>query len=159
MSAYFNALRYSKWIVFTHLSLTLLQFPYRGPGALHTRFHHALGAMYLMGRAIESLKLKGIEITNDEAEAVTLAILLHDIGHGPFSHALEFSLTKNVSHEEISLLFMNKLNTIFNGRLQLAIDIFENKYQKKFLHQLVSSQLDMDRLDYLKRDSFFYWRF
>jgi len=143
---YFQRLRRIK-----QLGLTSLVYP----GALHTRFHHALGAMYLMQRAIESLKLKGIKITNKEAEAVTLAILLHDIGHGPFSHALEFSLTQNVSHEDISLMFMQKLNTIFCGRLQLAIEIFENKYEKKFLHQLVSSQLDMDRLDYLKRDSFF----
>jgi uncharacterized protein len=143
---YFQRLRRIK-----QLGLTSLVYP----GALHTRFHHALGAMYLMSRAIESLKLKGIQISNEEAEAVTLAILLHDMGHGPFSHALEFSLTQDVNHEDISLLFMQKLNLEFNGRLQLAIDIFENKYSKKFLHQLVSSQLDMDRLDYLKRDSFF----
>jgi hypothetical protein len=143
---YFQRLRRIK-----QLGLTSLVYP----GALHTRFHHALGAMYLMGRAIESLRIKGVEINNEEAEAVTLAILLHDMGHGPFSHALEYSITKNVNHEELSLLFMKKLNVEFNNKLSLAIVIFENKYHKKFLHQLVSSQLDMDRLDYLKRDSFF----
>ena len=125
------------------------------PGALHTRFHHALGAMHLMITCIETLKSKGTEITAEEAEGAILAILLHDIGHGPFSHALESLIVKDVSHEEISLLFMNKLNNEFDGRLSLAIQIFQNKYPKNFLHQLVSSQLDMDRLDYLKRDSFF----
>lgn len=125
------------------------------PGALHTRFHHAMGAMFLMGEAIEVIRSKGHEITEEEAQAVTIAILLHDIGHGPFSHALEHSIAEGIHHEEISLLLMNKLNDEFKGKLTLAIKIFTNKYKKKFLHQLVSSQLDMDRLDYLKRDSFF----
>ncbi len=133
------------------LGLTYLVYP----GALHTRFHHALGAMYLMGRAIEVLRSKGHEINEEEAEAVTIAILLHDMGHGPFSHALEHSLVSDIRHEDISMLFMEALNKEFKGRLSLAIDIFQNKYHKKFLHQLVSSQLDMDRLDYLKRDSFY----
>jgi HD superfamily phosphohydrolase len=125
------------------------------PGALHTRFHHAMGAMFLMGEAIEVIRSKGHEITEEEAQAVTIAILLHDIGHGPFSHALEHSIAEGIHHEEISLLLMHKLNEEFGGKLSLAIKIFTNKYKKKFLHQLVSSQLDMDRLDYLKRDSFF----
>lgn len=125
------------------------------PGALHTRFHHALGALHLMTQAIETLRLKGIEISQEEAEAVSIAILLHDIGHGPFSHALETEIIKDVNHETITELFLEKLNTEFNGRLSLAINIFKDKYSKKFLHQLVSSQLDMDRLDYLNRDSFY----
>lgn len=125
------------------------------PGAHHTRFHHAIGAMHLMGEAIEVLRSKGHKITDEEAEAVTIAILLHDIGHGPFSHALEDSIVPGVRHEELSKLFMDKLNQEFNGELSLAISIFQNEYSKKFLHQLVSSQLDMDRLDYLGRDSFF----
>lgn len=133
------------------LGLTNLVYP----GALHTRFHHAMGAMHLMGQAIEEIRSKGHDITDDEAKAVTIAILLHDIGHGPFSHALEHSIVNNVTHEDISQLFMSRLNEEFNGELTLAIKIFQNKYHKKFLHQLVSSQLDMDRLDYLKRDSFF----
>lgn len=125
------------------------------PGANHTRFHHALGAMHLMGQAINVLKSKGIDISDKEAVGVTIAILLHDVGHGPFSHALEKSIVKNTDHEELSLLFMKELNEQFNGKLSLAIEIFKNEYSKKFLHQLVSSQLDMDRLDYLTRDSFF----
>jgi uncharacterized protein len=125
------------------------------PGALHTRFHHALGAMYLMGTCLEVLRSKGQTITAEEAEAATIAILLHDIGHGPFSHALEGWLIPEVSHEEISWAFMQKLNLEFNGKLSLALEIFKGTYHKKFLHYLVSSQLDMDRLDYLKRDSFF----
>lgn len=125
------------------------------PGALHTRFHHAMGAMFLMKEAIDVIRSKGHEISEEEAEAVTIAILLHDIGHGPFSHALEHSIAEGIHHEELSLLLMNKLNDEFKGKLTLAIKIFTNKYKKKFLHQLVSSQLDMDRLDYLKRDSFF----
>ena len=124
------------------------------PGANHTRFEHALGATHLMRQAISVLKLKGHEITEKEAEAVTVAILLHDIGHAPFSHVLENTLVK-ISHEEISLLLMNELNRQFNGKLDLTISIFTNKYKKHFLHQLVASQLDMDRLDYLSRDSFF----
>jgi HD superfamily phosphohydrolase len=125
------------------------------PGALHTRFHHALGAMYLMSQAIDTLRNKGVSISNKEQEGALLAILLHDIGHGPFSHALEHSLVNGIPHEKISSLFMENLNKEFKGKLNTAIEIFTNKYPKKFLHQLVSSQLDMDRLDYLKRDSFF----
>lgn len=125
------------------------------PGANHTRFQHAVGAMHLMGQAIEVIRSKGHMITPHEARAVTIAILLHDIGHGPFSHSLEHSLIRNTSHESISLMFMEELNGSFNGELKLAIQIFRNQYHKQFLHQLVSSQLDMDRLDYLKRDSFF----
>ncbi len=125
------------------------------PGALHTRFHHALGCTHLMTQAIETLRSKGNEITEEEEQGVLLAILLHDIGHGPFSHALEHSIVKGVHHEDMSSLFMNKLNEEFNGKLSLAIEIFNDTYKKKFLHQLVSSQLDMDRLDYLKRDSFY----
>ena len=125
------------------------------PGANHTRFQHAVGTMHLMGLAIEVIRSKGHTISHEEAKAVTIAILLHDIGHGPFSHSLEHSLIKNTTHEEISLLMMEQLNEEFKGELTLAIEIFRNRYPKKFLHQLVSSQLDMDRLDYLKRDSFF----
>jgi HD superfamily phosphohydrolase len=125
------------------------------PGALHTRFHHALGAMYLMSQAIDTLRNKGVAISSKEQEGVLLAILLHDIGHGPFSHALEHSLVSGIPHEKISSLFMEQLNLEFKGKLNTAIEIFNNNYPKKFLHQLVSSQLDMDRLDYLKRDSFF----
>jgi HD superfamily phosphohydrolase len=125
------------------------------PGANHTRFQHAIGAMHLMGQAIDVIRSKGHEITLLEARAVTIAILLHDIGHGPFSHSLEHSLVRDTSHEEISLMMMEELDKAFHGELQPAIDIFRNRYHKRFLHQLVSSQLDMDRLDYLKRDSFF----
>ena len=143
---YFQRLRNIKQLGLTHLVY---------PGALHTRFHHALGAMHLMGIALETLKNKGVAITEEEAEAVTIAILLHDIGHGPFSHALESCIVPGVQHEALSVLIMHRLNKTFNGKLSLAIAIFENKYEKKFLHQLVSSQLDMDRLDYLNRDSFY----
>ena len=132
------------------LGLSYLVFP----GANHSRFEHALGASHLMRQAISALRLKGHEITDTEAEAVTAAILLHDIGHAPFSHVLENTLVE-ISHEQISLLLMNRLNEHFEGKLHLAIQIFTNKYKKRFLHQLVSSQLDMDRLDYLNRDSFF----
>ncbi len=125
------------------------------PGATHTRFQHALGAAHLMGMAIQNIRLKGLEVTDAESEAATIAILLHDIGHGPFSHALEQSIIDNFTHEDISALLMNRLNEEFGGRLDLALRIFNNKYHKRFLHQLVSSQLDMDRLDYLKRDSFY----
>lgn len=125
------------------------------PGALHTRFHHALGAMHLMSTAIEILCNKGHNITAEEQEAVIIAILLHDIGHGPFSHALERNIVQGISHEDISVLLMTRLNRIFNGRLSMAMEIFNDTYHKKFLHQLVSSQLDMDRMDYLNRDSFF----
>ena len=129
------------------------------PGAVHTRLHHCLGAYHLMCIAIAELKDKGIEITAEEAQAAKVAILLHDIGHGPYSHALEKVLLKGVHHEEMSLLIMQHLNNssapIFKGKLSLAIQIFTNKYPKKFLHQLISGQLDVDRLDYLSRDSFF----
>jgi hypothetical protein len=125
------------------------------PGANHTRFEHALGTVYLMRSAISILRLKGQDITDEEADAVTVAILLHDIGHGPFSHVLENTLVEGIPHEQISLLLMEELNRQFNGKLEPAILIFTNRYPKRFLHQLVSSQLDMDRLDYLSRDSFF----
>ena len=124
------------------------------PGANHSRFEHALGTTHLMRQAISVLRLKGVEITNEEADAVTIAILLHDIGHAPFSHVLENTLV-DISHERISLLLMHELNRELKGKLDLAIEIFSDKYRKHFLHQLVSSQLDMDRLDYLSRDSFF----
>lgn len=125
------------------------------PGARHTRFQHALGAMHLKTRAIESLKTKGITISDLEAEAAQVAVLLHDIGHGPFSHTLEESLLPGIRHESISYVLMNKLNDAFDGSLDLALKIFRNAYPRKFFHQLVSSQLDMDRLDYLKRDCFY----
>lgn len=125
------------------------------PGAQHTRLQHSIGAMHLMGEAISQLRIAGHEITVTEEEAVKACILLHDIGHGPFSHALEHSLVPEVSHEEISLLIMEKINREFERKLDMAIEIFRNRYPKRFLHQLVSGQLDMDRLDYLSRDSFF----
>jgi uncharacterized protein len=124
------------------------------PGALHTRFHHAIGAMHLMTEAVKVLQSKGVRITDEEAKGVCIAILLHDIGHGPFSHSLEESIV-NIHHEDLSAMLMEKLNEFFEGKLDLALKIFNNKYHKHFLHQLVSSQLDVDRLDYLKRDSFF----
>lgn len=125
------------------------------PGAHHTRFHHALGAMFLMQKAVQVLQSKNVKITKTEEEALYIAILLHDIGHGPFSHAMENSIVEGVSHEYISLQFMEVLNQEFNQKLTLAIKIFKNEYSRKFFHQLVSGQLDMDRLDYLKRDSFY----
>ncbi|WP_318308375.1 HD domain-containing protein [Flagellimonas crocea] len=125
------------------------------PGAHHTRFHHALGSMHLMTKAIQVLRLKEVEITTEEEKGLLCAILLHDIGHGPFSHALEGFVAKEISHEKISLRFMMELNKEFNGELDVAISIFRGDYPKPFLNQLVSSQLDMDRLDYLKRDSFY----
>ena len=125
------------------------------PGAHHTRFHHALGCMHIMQKAIEVLRFKGILISDEEENALLIAILLHDIGHGPFSHAMEHSIVEDVNHEAISLLFMNKLNEEFDGKLSLAIQIFKGEYHRKFMLQLISSQLDMDRMDYLKRDSFY----
>ncbi len=125
------------------------------PGAIHTRFHHALGALYLMTKALDTLEQKGIAITSDEKEATCIAILLHDIGHGPFSHVLENTILPGIHHEKISVQLMELLNDEFKGRLTLAIEIFNDQYPKKFLHQLISSQLDMDRLDYLTRDSFY----
>jgi uncharacterized protein len=129
--------------------------PYVYPGAQHTRFQHTTGAMYLMMEAIFHLRAKGNPISPEEAEAVTAAILLHDIGHGPFSHVLEHTLIQGVSHEDISLMMMERMNREFNGKLDMAICIFKDEYPKRFLHQLVSGNLDMDRLDYLRRDSFF----
>jgi HD superfamily phosphohydrolase len=142
---YFQRLRRIKQLSLTH---------YVYPGALHTRFHHALGALHLMTQTIRVLQSKAVDITDEEAEAVQIAILLHDIGHGPFSHTLENTLIK-VHHEELSLLFMEALNEQFGGKLRLAMDIFKGEHPKRFLHQLVSSQLDMDRMDYLNRDSYF----
>lgn len=125
------------------------------PGAHHTRFHHALGCMYIMQKAVQTLKFKGVEISEEEENALYVAILLHDIGHGPFSHALENSVLEGVHHEELSLLFMEQLNAEFGGKLSLAIQVFKGEYHRKFMLQLISSQLDMDRMDYLKRDSFY----
>ncbi|WGK64417.1 HD domain-containing protein [Croceiramulus getboli] len=125
------------------------------PGAHHTRFHHAIGCIHVMQKALEVLERKGVPLSEAEKEAVQVAILLHDIGHGPFSHAMEHSIVEHVSHEWISWRFMEALNTHFNGSLTLAISIFKGEYPRKFLHQLVSGQLDMDRTDYLKRDSFY----
>ena len=143
---YFQRLRRIK-----QLGLSYLVFP----GANHTRFEHALGALYLMRSAIDVLRMKGHEISEEEAESASIAILLHDIGHGPFSHVLENSIVPGISHECISLLLMEKMNMDFSGKLEMAIRIFKDEYPKKFLHQLVSGQLDVDRLDYLSRDSFF----
>jgi len=125
------------------------------PGATHTRFQHALGALNLMTKAVDTLRNKQVEITENEAEALYAGIFLHDVGHGPYSHSLENTIVSNVAHEKISFLLMQKLNKAFNGRLDLMLEIFSNQYHKTFLHQLISSQLDMDRLDYLSRDSFF----
>lgn len=135
----------------TQMGLSYLVYP----GAHHTRFHHALGSMHLMQNVVRILRFKGVTISEDEENALLIAILLHDIGHGPFSHAMEHSIVKGVSHEEISLLFMQKLNTEFNSNLTLAIKVFKGEYHRKFMCQLISSQLDMDRSDYLKRDSFY----
>ena len=125
------------------------------PGAHHTRFQHAIGSMFLTQKALTTLRLKGHIITDEEYEGTSIAVLLHDIGHSPFSHALENSIADKISHEKMSVLFMKKLNLEFDNKLSIAIKIFQNKYPKKFLHQLVSSQLDMDRIDYLNRDSFY----
>ncbi|HEX8015234.1 MAG TPA: HD domain-containing protein [Flavobacterium sp.] len=125
------------------------------PGANHTRFHHALGCMHLMQKAIDTLRFKDVAISSEEENALYIAILLHDIGHGPFSHAMEKSIVEDVHHEAISLLFMNQLNNEFDGKLSLAIQVFKGEYHRKFMLQLISSQLDMDRMDYLKRDSFY----
>jgi len=143
---YFQRLRGIK-----QLGLTYLVYP----GANHSRLQHALGAMHLLDSAIDTLRSKGFVISDEEAEAACAAILLHDIGHGPFSHTLENTIVPDVSHESISLAFIRSLNEEFNGRLSLALEIFEDRYHRKFLHQLISGQLDMDRMDYLKRDSFF----
>ena len=143
---YYQRLRRIYQMAFAHLVY---------PGAVHTRLHHSLGAYHLMSCALTELKSKGFEITPEEELGAKIAILLHDIGHGPFSHALENELVKNVHHETISLLIMKTLNEEFNGNLQTAIDIFTDNYPKPFLHQLISGQLDVDRMDYLTRDSFF----
>ena len=135
----------------TQLGLTYLVYP----GAYHTRFHHALGAMHLMQQAVSVLRSKGHEISSEEEKAVYLGILLHDVGHGPFSHALETCILLGVHHERVSLAIMERLNRKFEGQLSLAMDIFQDRYPKRFLHQLISGQLDMDRLDYLRRDSFY----
>jgi HD superfamily phosphohydrolase len=133
--------------------LGLTSFVY--PGATHSRFQHALGALHLMDMAIQTLRAKEVMISDEEAEATLLSILLHDLGHGPFSHALENSIINGISHEEISLLLMNRMNDEFKGRLTMAIDIFTGRYNRRFLHELIAGQIDMDRLDYLRRDSFF----
>ncbi|MGQ1946326.1 HD domain-containing protein [Geofilum sp. OHC36d9] len=138
-----------RWI--KQLGMTPLVYP----GATHTRFQHTIGCMHLMSAAVDTLRQKGHDITDEESQAVHAAILMHDLGHGPFSHVLESALVQGVHHEDISLLFMERLNQQFKGALTMAIDIFTNRYHKHFLHQLVSSQLDMDRLDYLRRDSFY----
>ena len=135
----------------SQMGLTYLVYP----GAHHTRFHHAIGCMHLMQKAVQTLKFKGVSISDEEENALYIAILLHDIGHGPFSHALENSIVEEVHHEAISKLFMDFLNKEFEGKLSLAIQIFKGEYHRKFMLQLISSQLDMDRMDYLKRDSFY----
>jgi HD superfamily phosphohydrolase len=143
---YFQRLRRIKQLGLTHLVY---------PGALHTRFQHALGAMHLMGLAVDTLQQKGFDITEAERQGLETAILLHDVGHGPYSHALEYSLVSGLTHEQLSLMFMESLNEELGGALDTAISIYTDRYSKKYLRKLVSSQLDVDRLDYLKRDSFF----
>jgi uncharacterized protein len=143
---FFQRLRHIKQLGLTH---------YVYPGALHTRFQHALGAMHLMGKVLDQLRLKGVEISHEEYEASQISILLHDIGHGPFSHTLEHVLLSGIKHESLSYLFIEKLNEETKGALSLTLQIFRNSYPRKFFHQLISSQLDIDRLDYLKRDCFF----
>jgi len=143
---FFQRLRY-----ISQMGLSYLVYP----GAHHTRLQHAIGAMYLMNRAVDVLRTKNIQISDEEKEAVMSAILLHDIGHGPFSHALEYAIIQNIRHETLSMVIMEQLNRELNGRLDLALSIFKDEYPKKFLHELISSQLDTDRLDYLQRDSFF----
>jgi HD superfamily phosphohydrolase len=135
----------------TQMGLSYLVYP----GAHHTRFHHALGCLHNMQKAVSTLKMKGVEISQEEENALYIAILLHDIGHGPFSHAMEHSIVEGVGHESISLKLMEVLNHEFNGKLSLAIQVFKGEYHRKFMYQLISSQLDMDRMDYLKRDSFY----
>ncbi|MBQ9470626.1 MAG: HD domain-containing protein [Bacteroidales bacterium] len=143
---YMQRLRHIKQVALGH---------YVYPGATHSRFHHALGAMHLLNMGIEVLRSKGHRITPDEAQAAAAAILLHDVGHGPFSHALEHSLAEGVEHETLSRLLMQRLNAELGGQLDMAMAIFDNRYHKRFLHQLISSQLDVDRLDYIRRDSFY----
>ncbi len=143
---WFQRLRHIKQMGFAHLVY---------PGATHTRFHHSLGACHLMAKAVDELRIKGVEITDEECVAARSAILLHDIGHGPFSHALEHSLVDCISHEQISHLIMKRMNEEYGGALEKALSVFDHSYPKKYLHQLVSSQLDVDRMDYLNRDSFY----
>jgi uncharacterized protein len=143
---YFQRLRRIKQLGMTH---------YVYPGALHTRFHHALGAVHLLSLALDNLKLKGVKISTEESEAVSIAVLLHDMGHGPFSHTLEHIIALGTKHEDLSLRFLEYFNAEHNGRLDMAVSIFKGEYPRKFLNQLVSSQLDVDRLDYLRRDSFY----
>ncbi|HEX6226734.1 MAG TPA: HD domain-containing protein [Chryseolinea sp.] len=143
---YFQRLRHIKQLGLTH---------YVYPGALHTRFQHALGAMHLMGKVLDNLRQKGAEISDEEYEATQISILLHDIGHGPFSHTLENVLLSGVKHESLSYLFIDRLNEELGNALGLTLQIFRNSYKRKFFHQLISSQLDIDRLDYLRRDCFF----
>ena len=143
---FYQRLRRIKQMALAHLAY---------PGAVHTRMHHSLGAYHLMRSALQELINKGVDITSEEQQAAKIAILLHDIGHGPFSHALEHVLAENLHHEELSLMLMETLNKHFEGKLQMALEIFTNRYPKKFLHQLISGQLDVDRMDYLTRDSFF----
>lgn len=135
----------------SQLGLTSMVYP----GALHTRFHHALGTMHLMGQAIETLRSKGADISPEESQGARLAILLHDVGHGPFSHALEYCIVNDITHEQLSTIFLERLNQQMEGKLSMAIRIFNNTYPVQYLHQLVSGQLDMDRMDYLMRDSFY----
>src|SRR3954468_900847 len=143
---YYQRLRRIHQMAFAHLVY---------PGAVHTRLHHSLGAYHLMTNALREICYKDVDISTEEQTAAKIAILLHDAGHGPFSHSLENVLIPNVSHEEISMLIMQTMNEKFGGKLELAIDIFNDQYPKRFLHQLVSGQLDVDRMDYLTRDSFF----
>jgi len=143
---FFQRLRRVKQLGLTHLVY---------PGATHNRFQHSLGSIHLMQSAVATIRSKGHEITEDEAQAAKIAILLHDLGHGPYSHSLEQQWVDEYTHEDFSLMMMNMLNEQWDGRLEMALQIYKNQYSKKFLHQLVSSQLDMDRLDYLRRDSFF----
>ena len=143
---YFQRLRRIKQLGLTHLVY---------PGALHTRFQHSLGAMHLMTEAVKNLRIKGVDISKEEETGLYVAILLHDIGHGPFSHALEHAIVNGVSHEKLSQVFMEMLDEQFGGALRTGIDIFSNRYPRKFFHQFVEGQLDMDRLDYMKRDSYF----
>ncbi len=143
---YFQRLRRIKQLGLTHLVY---------PGALHTRFHHAIGSMYLMIKAIDVLRSKKIPISSEEKRAACIAILLHDIGHGPFSHSLEKTIVEGTTHERLSTIFMNHLNAAFSGQLAMALEMYRNEYPRAFFHQMIASQLDMDRLDYLKRDSFF----
>ena len=144
--SFFQRMRRIKQLGLTHLVY---------PGALHTRFHHSLGSMYLMREAIQVLRERGIEISEQESEGALIAILLHDLGHGPFSHSLESAIVRNIGHEHLTGLFLNELNKEYDDALGIGLSMFQGDYERKFFHQLLSGQLDMDRLDYLRRDSFF----